>query len=96
MLKYLNSPLQVLYEGEFQLVTRQELDREATAHYTLQIACSDGGHPPLYSYRQLDVDVTDQNDHTPLFEKDIYSVELSENNPKGAILVQVAAVLFSM
>ena len=72
-------------------MTRSALDRETRARYTLQLACADAGLPsPLVSYRQLDVDVTDENDHSPQFERELYTVDISENNYSGAILVQVS------
>lgn len=80
------------YEGEFQIVTRVLLDREKRARYTVQLSCRDGGRPALMTYRQLDIDVADVNDNSPTFERNLYAVDVHENNYVGSVVVQVSGL----
>ncbi|XP_066585244.1 cadherin-related tumor suppressor [Prorops nasuta] len=49
------------------LYLRKSLDYEELDKYTLNITCSDGGHPRLSSVTVLTVEVIDTNDNPPVF-----------------------------
>ncbi|XP_028982383.1 cadherin-related tumor suppressor [Diachasma alloeum] len=49
------------------LYLRKPLDYEELESYTLNITCTDGGHPKLSSVTTLRVDVIDANDNPPAF-----------------------------
>ena len=49
------------------LYLRKSLDYEEQKSYTLNVTCSDGGHPKLSSVTTLRVDVMDANDNPPAF-----------------------------
>ncbi|KYN09067.1 Cadherin-related tumor suppressor [Trachymyrmex cornetzi] len=49
------------------LYLRKPLDYEEQIRYTLNITCSDGGHPRLSSVTSLTVEVIDTNDNPPVF-----------------------------
>ncbi|KAL6266541.1 hypothetical protein P5V15_003388 [Pogonomyrmex californicus] len=49
------------------LYLRKPLDYEELVRYTLNVTCSDGGHPRLSSVTSLTVEVIDTNDNPPVF-----------------------------
>ncbi|EFN76851.1 Cadherin-related tumor suppressor [Harpegnathos saltator] len=49
------------------LYLRKPLDYEELMRYTLNVTCSDGGHPRLSSVTSLIVEVIDANDNPPVF-----------------------------
>ena len=72
------------------VTTRDSLDREVSASYTLEVSASDG---QLQSQENAVVYVTvvDINDRSPLFPASGYSVELSELAPVNGTVVTVQA-----
>ncbi|XP_056136509.1 protocadherin alpha-3-like [Lampris incognitus] len=73
------------------LILQKPLDRESVRRHTLMLTAIDGGKPPRSGEIKIIVDVSDVNDNPPVFTKESYSVELNENAPKGAVVVQVNA-----
>lgn len=49
------------------LYLRKSLDYEEIESYTLNVTCSDGGHPKLSTVTNLRIDVIDANDNPPAF-----------------------------
>lgn len=49
------------------LYLRKSLDYEEQIRYTLNITCSDGGHPRLSSVTSVTIEVIDTNDNPPVF-----------------------------
>lgn len=72
-------------------MTTRPLDRERRDRYTLELLCRDGGQPPLTAFLALAVNVTDANDHTPVFSQTTYTASVLENSYVGASIVQVNA-----
>ena len=66
----------IFADGEYQIVTRRRFDREQRGRYDVQLACRDGGSPPLVGFGRLTVEVADLNDNEPVFERDMYEVEV--------------------
>lgn len=83
--------LERMLSAEYHLVTSASaaLDRERTDVYAIGIACIDGGPVPLWSIRELTVEVSDVNDNWPVFDKEEYVAEIYENNYNGLVVAQV-------
>ena len=58
----------------YQIVTTRSLDIEQEVTINTTISCTDLGSPPLTSSEYIEVNVADENDNTPIFEKEIYEV----------------------
>ena len=71
--------------------TRQSLDREKTANYSLTILASDGGHPAHTSTATLSITLLDENDNYPVFPQTVYIANIKENNAPGVIVLSVTA-----
>ncbi|KAI3351744.1 hypothetical protein L3Q82_020584, partial [Scortum barcoo] len=73
------------------LVIQRQLDRETAVKHKLLLTAVDGGKPAKSGTIEINVEVLDVNDNSPVFAKDIYSVTLRENTPVGAIVTQINA-----
>ncbi|XP_042193825.1 LOW QUALITY PROTEIN: protocadherin Fat 4 [Callorhinchus milii] len=71
------------------LVATKRLDRERRSKYSLLIRADDGLQS---SDMRINITVSDVNDHTPKFTKDVYSFDIQEDTAPGSI---VAAILAS-
>ncbi|XP_060572155.1 protocadherin gamma-A7-like isoform X2 [Ruditapes philippinarum] len=78
-------------QNTFSLISTVEFDRELISSYTVEISCSDKGTPPLSSNQTFIVKITDDNDHTPIFARTLYIVDILENISVGAVFVKVSA-----
>ncbi|XP_015666539.1 protocadherin-8 [Protobothrops mucrosquamatus] len=75
-----------------ELVLLRGLDREAQAGYRLELVAADGGSPPRSGTATLSVRVLDANDNAPAFPRGaLLSLELPEDAPPGALLLELAA-----
>lgn len=84
----------VLFELEdtsdgLYLVQLKELDRESIDKFICTVFAMDGGG--RRGEMVLMVDVEDVNDHSPHFDTNVYSVEVSEGLQKGDVLLKVHA-----
>ncbi|KAI4896455.1 hypothetical protein NFI96_015229 [Prochilodus magdalenae] len=75
----------------YSLVTTAELDRELISDYNVTITATDEGSPPLSSSKTIHLSVADVNDNPPVFEEQIYSAHVKENNKPGSSVCTVAA-----
>ncbi|XP_070769935.1 protocadherin alpha-3-like [Enoplosus armatus] len=73
------------------LVLQRQLDRETAVKHKLLLTAVDGGKPAKSGTIEINVEVLDVNDNSPMFTKDLYSVTLSENTPVGATVTQINA-----
>ena len=80
-----------LYETEFKIVTSAPLDREQRAQFVLVIECQDNGLSPRFSVGQLTVTVQDENDNAPVFSRDAYAADVSENGKPEVVVLTVSA-----
>ena len=78
-------------ENNFVLVVAKELDRETQDTHKLIINCADKGTPPLTSSAEMTIAVTDVNDFSPEFTKQVYRMSVRENQQKNAIVGPVHA-----
>ncbi|XP_037398906.1 protocadherin gamma-A11-like isoform X12 [Pygocentrus nattereri] len=75
----------------YSLVTTGELDRELVSDYNITITATDEGSPPLSSSKTVNLSVADVNDNPPVFEEQVYSAHVKENNKPGSSVCTVAA-----
>ncbi|KAF4531725.1 hypothetical protein B566_EDAN008938, partial [Ephemera danica] len=75
--------------------TRQALDRERQAEYTLVVVVRDEGNPPQQASSVLKVQVTDVDDHKPMFlrtqQDDAVPMRIQEESPIGTEVGHVKA-----
>ncbi|XP_049865838.1 cadherin-23 [Pectinophora gossypiella] len=78
------------------ITTRQSLDRERKASYTLVLLVSDRGQPPQQSTRIVNIMVTDIDDHKPHFSRNSDDPPLlittKEEVPIGTIIGKLEAI----
>ena len=67
----------------------QPIDYESSHEFFLTIQATDRGTPPLSNTAVLKINVTDFNDNPPQFAQEKYMVELKEDAPQGAKVIQV-------
>ena len=60
------------------LVVQRDINRELNSDYDLVVRVIDRGTPPLNSTTIVKVTVLDINDNAPMFDSDVYSVNISE------------------
>ncbi|KAF7223485.1 protocadherin-23 isoform X2 [Nothobranchius furzeri] len=75
----------------FALCVDSELDREEKDLYEMKVQASDFGSPPMSSEVVFFLKVSDANDCHPVFEKDVYTISISEDAPQGSSLIQIQA-----
>ncbi|XP_058648753.1 protocadherin-18a isoform X2 [Onychostoma macrolepis] len=83
--------LQKTYEKNFMILTNVTLDREKRSEYSLTVIAEDKGSPSLSTIKHFTVQVQDENDNAPKFEKSRYEISMAENNSPGAYLSSVRA-----
>ncbi|XP_060936058.1 protocadherin gamma-C5-like [Limanda limanda] len=74
-----------------ELVLSKPLDREKKATHQLQLTAIDGGNPVKSGTCVITINVLDNNDNIPVFEKNIYKVSISENSVQGASIINLTA-----
>ncbi|XP_017570650.2 protocadherin beta-16-like isoform X19 [Pygocentrus nattereri] len=75
----------------FSLVTTSPLDREKEADYNITITATDGGSPPLSSFKTIHISISDVNDNPPVFDEPSYNAYVAENNKPGTSICSVTA-----
>lgn len=76
----------------YLVIVSLPLDRETQPNYTLDIVATDQGNPPLHASKTIQLRVTDVNDNTPEFERDVYQANVMEIAVPGTSVIQVVAV----
>ncbi|XP_036069769.1 protocadherin gamma-C5 isoform X10 [Oryzias melastigma] len=74
-----------------ELVLEKTLDREKKSVHKILLTALDGGNPARSGTTQLTINVLDINDNFPLFEKKMYKVSVTENSPKGVLIIKPKA-----
>uniref|UniRef100_A0A672YH26 Cadherin domain-containing protein n=1 Tax=Sphaeramia orbicularis TaxID=375764 RepID=A0A672YH26_9TELE len=75
----------------YNLIADQPFDRETISEYDIKITATDSGSPPLSSSDTLHLQVSDVNDNGPVFDKNVYSAQITENNSPGQSIITVSA-----
>ncbi|XP_046907526.1 protocadherin gamma-A2-like isoform X18 [Hypomesus transpacificus] len=83
--------IQSTVNGFYSLVTDSELDRERASEYNISVTCSDEGVPSLSSSVTLTLQISDVNDHAPVFDRSSYEAYIIENNTPGLSIFTVKA-----
>uniref|UniRef100_A0A3B3BBR2 Protocadherin alpha-C2-like n=1 Tax=Oryzias melastigma TaxID=30732 RepID=A0A3B3BBR2_ORYME len=73
------------------LVLTKSLDREETAAHHLILTAVDGGAPVRSGTANIVVRVQDTNDNPPRFDKQIYTINMTENTPIGTAVTTLNA-----
>ncbi|XP_039600852.1 protocadherin-16-like isoform X2 [Polypterus senegalus] len=66
--------------------TMKSLDRETKDLYIFTAYAEDGGSPPNFAKATIKIKVLDENDNAPVFEKDLYYLEVPENQDPSALM----------
>jgi len=80
-----------LYEDEYVLITVVELDREQCVSYDVSVTCTDRGEDHQVSTRAIHVEITDENDNSPVFAVNRLNLTVVENNDIDCWLKDVSA-----
>lgn len=75
-----------------QLSAVSELDRETTDYYKLTLRVTDGGTPALTDSTFVEINITDINDNSPMFNSSQKDVSVRENSPVDTVLLTLVAV----
>lgn len=78
-------------DNGYLVVLAKELDREAAEEVNVTIVCEDRGTPKLLAYGWFLIKLIDANDNSPVFVRQIYRGNLTENNRKGDRVLTVKA-----
>uniref|UniRef100_A0A3B1JZM4 Cadherin domain-containing protein n=1 Tax=Astyanax mexicanus TaxID=7994 RepID=A0A3B1JZM4_ASTMX len=73
------------------LILKKPLDREENAVHNLMLTAVDGGKPSRSGTASIIVRVLDTNDNAPKFDKESYTINVSENSPIGNLVVKLNA-----
>jgi len=76
--------------NEFNIEVLQMLDREVSPQgYNLSLRAIDRGVPPRSSTKNVHVKLGDFNDHSPVFDREVYEVNVNESAPPGTPIVRL-------
>ncbi|XP_028975340.2 fat-like cadherin-related tumor suppressor homolog [Esox lucius] len=75
-----------------ELVLQKGLDREKLSVHYLVLTALDGGNPVRSGTTEITVNVLDNNDNAPQFEKMLYEMSVREDSEKGKVIVKVKAI----
>nr|CDS26734.1 protocadherin 11 [Hymenolepis microstoma] len=84
--------LRYVLPSELNLIVKKKLDYEKKSAYSGQIKSCDGGKPtPKCAVQNITIVITDINDNKPHFDKDLYTVRISEATPVSSVIISVSA-----
>jgi len=79
-------------ESEYKMLSATSFDRELQSTVVERLTCSDRGHPRPQSVAvELVVEVTDDNDHSPVIASEIYEVDVSESVEIDSEVIRINA-----
>ena len=79
------------FSNGYFFLTMNAVDREQHTNFFLTLRAYDSGHPQLTSDYHLAIDIIDENDNSPVFEKRSYFAEITEGCPIGSYVADVRA-----
>ncbi|XP_027864175.1 protocadherin alpha-3-like isoform X15 [Xiphophorus couchianus] len=74
-----------------ELILQKALDREKEPVIELILTAVDGGKPAKAGALQIKVNVLDVNDNSPVFSKNLYKIQVTENANTGTTLLTLSA-----
>ncbi|XP_042165386.1 protocadherin beta-16-like isoform X39 [Oncorhynchus tshawytscha] len=74
-----------------EMVLQTMLDRETNEQHILVLTAVDGGNPQKSGTVKIYIQVLDINDNAPVFSSVLYKSSLSEDTPKGTVILRVSA-----
>ncbi|XP_071194241.1 protocadherin gamma-A11-like isoform X11 [Salvelinus alpinus] len=74
-----------------EMVLQTMLDRETNEQHSLVLTAVDGGTPQKSGTVKIYIEVLDINDNAPVFSSVLYKSSLSEDSPKGTVILRVSA-----
>eukprot|EP00079_Xenopus_tropicalis_P023057 XP_012815155.1 PREDICTED: protocadherin gamma-B2 isoform X2 [Xenopus tropicalis] len=74
-----------------ELVLEKPLDREKQPAFEIILTALDGGNPVKTGRSVIKIIVTDINDNSPVFSKEVYQVSLTENAPVNTLVIHMNA-----
>ncbi|MEE6478672.1 hypothetical protein FKM82_011938 [Ascaphus truei] len=74
-----------------ELVLQKPLDREKQSALEITLTASDGGEPVKTGTVVIKITVSDINDNSPIFQKELYQVSIVENAPIHSLVLQLNA-----
>ncbi|KAG9346575.1 hypothetical protein JZ751_006886 [Albula glossodonta] len=75
-----------------ELILQKSLDREKQPSHQFVLTALDGGNPARSGTTEITVQVIDNNDNAPQFEKTLYEISITENSPVGTVFMTVKAI----
>ncbi|CAF5015708.1 unnamed protein product, partial [Rotaria socialis] len=63
------------------MFTQRIYDREEQSRYEINLEAHDHGIPPLLTTLNFTLIILDENDNAPKFDKEFYSINISETIP---------------
>ena len=73
------------------LILQQTLNREDIDNYQLQLRAKDDGIPPSIGNLTINVQVTDDNDNSPIFVQDVYNISIAEGTGQNTAILAISA-----
>ncbi|XP_068182495.1 protocadherin alpha-3-like [Antennarius striatus] len=74
-----------------ELVLQKALDREKQPVINLILTAVDGGKPAKSGTLQINVNVLDVNDNTPIFSRSLYKIRVREDTAHGTVIIKLNA-----
>uniref|UniRef100_A0AAY5KVM2 Cadherin domain-containing protein n=1 Tax=Esox lucius TaxID=8010 RepID=A0AAY5KVM2_ESOLU len=74
-----------------EMILQNILDRETDEQHNLVLTAVDGGNPLKSGTVKIYIQVLDVNDNAPIFNTGLYKYSLSEDSPKGTVILSVSA-----
>ncbi|XP_073668236.1 protocadherin gamma-A11-like isoform X8 [Paramisgurnus dabryanus] len=75
----------------YSLTTDHLLDREKISEYNITITVTDEGSPSFSTNKTLNLKISDVNDNAPVFQRQLYTAYVMENNSPGVSVLSVKA-----
>jgi len=76
--------------GEYNIVVLNMLDREtAPKGYNLSLRAVDSGTPERDTYKSIHIELADVNDNAPVFERELYEVNIAETAPINSPVIKL-------
>ncbi|KAK9511103.1 hypothetical protein O3M35_005733 [Rhynocoris fuscipes] len=75
---------------EFNIELLRAISTEiANKGFNLTLKATDNGSPPKHTYKSVPVIIANTNDNPPVFDREFYEVDISENVPPNSPIIRV-------